>query len=479
MPDFFVTTGTPARERNFVMPLVNGEESWRWIYNQINAARESIHLCFWALQSEHALIRTTADQYAPVSDRRRYTLAHLLNERQRAGVRIRILLWDYPLGARSLISDNYIRLAGAAGTFEVLYQSHPSTIGSWHQKFLVVDDSVAFVGGMNAKTNDWDTDDHEPIEVRRAAFDADPDRRRALVAARDHTALDPPRHDYMTVMTGPIVADVQAAFVERWNHAISRRASYSERAIRLPAPTPRPPTSDVKAQITRTMPEYPPTPRGERGIKDTYIKAIRLAERYIYIENQYFRSAVIARELAAAMTRNPSLRVIVVIPPDYLSSLEPGDAWRIASPSTFWTSAAFDTLRAARADFTLFYLQSTYVDRGGRRVFVPIDLHAKLMIVDDAWYTIGSCNINDRGFDTEGELNVSVQHASARDLRKRIWGKHLGAACPDAIADATRLWFERAAANNRAWNAGSAPTGMIFPFNHAGPLLPTVPRSWI
>ena len=478
MPDFFVTTGTPAREQNLVMPLVNGEESWRWIYNHIMAARESIHLCFWAFQSEHELVRNAADMYAPVSRRRAFTIAHLLNERRRAGVRVRILLWDYPLAARNL-GDTYVRLAGSIGHFEVLYHSHPSIIGSWHQKTIVIDGSVAFVGGMNAKSNDWDTDDHNAIEVRRAPFGMEPADRRRIPRALDHSITNPPRHDYMTVMTGPIVADVQANFVERWNQLVSERADYSSQTSRLPAPTTPPATSDVKAQITRTMPAYPPTPRGETGIKDTYIKAIRLAESYIYIENQYFRSAPIAQELAAAMTRNPSLRIIIVIPPDYLSTVEPGESWVFGTPSTYWTNAAFDTLRAARADFTAFYLQSTYVDRRSRRVFVPIDLHAKLMIVDDAWYTIGSCNINDRGFDTEGELNVSVQHGSALALRKRIWGQHLGASCPDAIADAVRLWFEHAAENHRAWSAGSAPRSKIFPFNQAGPLLPAVPRSWI
>ena len=98
----------------------------------------------------------------------------------------------------------------------------------------------------------------------------------------------------------------------------------------------------------------------------------------------------------------------------------------MAAPSTHWTTQAFETIKRAIPDFTLFYFQSTFINNNKKRIFVPIDLHAKIMIVDDEWYTIGSCNINEIGFETEGELNVSVQHWSAKDLRKNFIPPHEG-----------------------------------------------------
>ena len=63
-------------------------------------------------------------------------------------------------------------------------------------------------------------------------------------------------------------------------------------------------------------------------------------------------------------------------------------------------------------------MQSSII-KNNKRLFVPIDLHAKLMIVDDEWYTIGSCNIHDRGFKSDGELNISVHDSSTKELRKK------------------------------------------------------------
>lgn len=102
----------------------------------------------------------------------------------------------------------------------------------------------------------------------------------------------------------------------------------------------------------------------------------------------------------------------------------------------------------------------------------------KFMIVDDEWYTIGSCNINERGFETEGELNVSVQHSSAKDLRVKILSLHLKEECPEDIDKSFQMWFDHSSINCRAWKSNLNPKSFIFPFNQKGPLLPIVPSSW-
>ena len=51
---------------------------------------------------------------------------------------------------------------------------------------------------------------------------------------------------------------------------------------------------------------------------------------------------------------------------------------------------------------------------------------AKLMIVDDLFLTVGSCNINDRGFEFEGEINVAIADAEfCREARLDLWREHL------------------------------------------------------
>lgn len=475
----FTPTGTPPRENNFIRPLINGEDAWKSIYDQIRAARETIHLCFWAMENDLELIRTVPDQFTGPTRRRENTLYRVLYERKRAGVKIRILLWDYPANARMNFADTLIRLSGSIGDFEVMYQSHPSAIGSWHQKYIVIDDSVAFVGGMNAKGNDWDTSEHNAIEVRRADYPLSARDRRRIPRALDHNLTNPPRHDYMAWIAGPIAADVQANFVERWNYCLTQRLDYYRYATRAAPPQIPNRMSNVKAQINRTVPDYPVTPGGEKGILEVYKKAIQEAENYIYIEDQYFRSDEIANEISNAMTSNAALKVIVVTPPDLWSDIDPDDWFAVGTPSTYWTQSAYNTIRASHSNFHFFFLQANYVNSARQRVFVPVDLHAKIMIVDDVWYTIGSCNINDRGFETDGELNVTVQHDSAGSFRKDIFGYHLKEQCPDDINDAVRLWYEHARANNRAWAAGTEPRSMIFTYGFRGPLIPTLPSGWV
>jgi phosphatidylserine/phosphatidylglycerophosphate/cardiolipin synthase-like enzyme/subtilisin family serine protease len=476
----FVSRGTPPREGNDVSVLVCGEEAWREVYEQIQRARRSVDLCFWALAGDLELVRPPTDAMADPSRRRSHTLYAALFACRQRGVTVRILLWNYPLYATTTFADTLTRLAGAVGTFEVLYQSHPQLVGSWHQKTIVVDDDVAFVSGMNALSNDWDTTDHRPVDLRRAPFAMTAAERRAVALTPDHRLVNPPRHDYMVRVRGPLVFDVRANFVERWNQALADGARYREHCKPMPEqPVAHPGASGtVRGQIVRTLPAYGPVPAGRATIRDTYLRAIARARSYIYIENQYFRSLAIAEALADAMRRNPRLRVLIVVPPDHTTALDPGDRFQIASPSSYWTGRAFDLLKAVNTDFCAFFLQASYL-QGGERRYVPVDLHAKLMIVDDDWYTVGSANLNDRSLEMDGELNIVVHHPTAESLRIQVMSQHLNAPCPANMGEATRMWFESATANYHAWQAGREPRSKVFSYSPAGPLLPLLPRLWV
>ncbi len=476
---YFIQSGYPVREKNFVLPLVNGEEAWKTVNTYLSMAKKTIHLCFWALESDLELIRNSSESLLDPEQRRKYTLYTILYNRVQAGVKVRILLWDYPANARNPFADTLIRLSGSIGTFEVLYQSHPSPIGSWHQKSIVIDDDVAFVGGMNAKGNDWDTSEHLTFDIRRARFRDTASERTKYNIYKDHKAINPPRHDYMVMIRGQAITDVQSNFVERWNFCISEQRDYYKHASKLPPPSNPKVFSDVKAQVSRTIPVYGACPQGEKGIFESYKNAIASAEKYIYIEDQYFRSEALAIELANALKKNKQLILIVVTMPAYLTDLEPNENYKVAAPSTYWTAESFKRIQAVQPEFCLFYLQSSDTDYVGKRIFATVDLHSKIMIVDDEWYTIGSCNINERGFETEGELNISVQHNSALSLRKSVFSKHLKEPCPDSIIDATLLWSEHCNHNYKAWKSNSKPKSFVFPFIQTGPLSgPFFPKTW-
>ena len=88
--------------------------------------------------------------------------------------------------------------------------------------------------------------------------------------------------------------------------------------------------------------------------------------------------------------------------------------------------------------------------RGPAFGYRPVYVHAKVAIIDDEWLTVGSANLNNRGFVTDSELNVVVRDPSlARALRMELWSEHLGIGADDlgrttanAVIDST--WKEQA-----------------------------------
>jgi phosphatidylserine/phosphatidylglycerophosphate/cardiolipin synthase-like enzyme len=506
---WYISTGTAARDGNSIVPLVDGEETWLDIVAALRGARRTIHLMFWMLHLDHELERPAALEFTDRADREKNTLHSVLLDAQRRGVIVRILLWvpstipateidvlkllvgavlPNPIGKLQLaaappsiaaILDLRVLKYAIERKFQVLIEQHPTEkIGSWHQKTVIIDGSLAYAGGMNARQNDWDSQ-HAVFDYRRSPHDSSGADRAKLKAAHAETRY-PPRHDFMTRIEGPLVMDVHNNFVTRWNRAIDNKSFFSSGVIKLSAMTTPPSGPGAKSgQIVRTMPKYPPTPLGEAGCYEMYVRAIQNAEKYIYIEDQYFRSDRIANALASACRANSKLIVIAVTPPDYLAELdEVGLA--VASPSTFWTADTFNIIKAAVPEFCLFYLQVSDTGARGEQLFIKVNTHAKVMIVDDEWYTIGSCNINERGFLYEGELNIGVNHPEdAFALRKRLWTEHLQAPCPADIVDATRLWYEHATENYKAQNEKRKPLSRVFPFAQAGPLLPFTRKSWL
>lgn len=504
--NWFVSTGTPARGGNHIKPLVDGENAWLEVLGALNSAKETIHLVFWMMHLDHELDRPVPDEFKDPIDREKYTFFNLLMRKREEGVKIRILLWilpnipstetemlklllPHPLDPLQLTKlsippailftlDPRVLIGAVRGHFDVLLEPHPLVIGSWHQKTIVVDDKVAFVGGMNSKENDWDSY-HAVYDYRRMPHSSSGKERLARKSKKEETKFSP-RHDLMARIDGPLIRDVQNNFVARWNQAIDDKRFFYRNLVKLGSMTGTPSGSGSQSgQIIRTMPpNYAPTPMGEKGCLETYQQAIRNAETYIYIEDQYFRSDTIASEIARAAQKNPRLIVIVVTMPDMLAELD----WAqigLATPTTYWTADSFKIIAQAIPNFTLFCLKVNDTNAKGEQIYVDVDLHAKIMIVDDQWYTIGSCNVNERGFLYEGEMNVGVHDPSgAYSLRHRLWSEHLQVSCPKSITAATKLWYEHARLNVDAEKSKAVPTSRIFSFAQNGPLLPMLPKTW-
>ena len=206
-------------------------------------------------------------------------------------VDVRVLSWagaPLPLfrPSRSAVREMRDRLVDRSRT-QVALDGHERPMHCHHEKTIVIDDRVAFVGGVDLTSEDGDR------------FDARHHPARAKVGW----------HDVATRIEGPAVADVAASFNMRWHEVTGER---------LAAPVVPAPAGEVEVQIVRTVPEkiYKAVPRGDFGILESYIRAFRSAERFIYLENQFLWSPEIADVLADKIARPPSedFRILVLLP---------------------------------------------------------------------------------------------------------------------------------------------------------------------
>lgn len=469
---------SPPRGGNRVEVLVDGEAAWAAVADALEHATQEIQIATWMCRPDSELRRPLADALTEPDARAEQTMGAILERRAHAGARVRLLIWGM---VYTPILDRWMRRWFWRGhdNIDVLEQDHPGITGSYHQKTLTVDGRIGFCGGMNIKENDWDTTAHDPWDPRRFPHRSDAWTREAAVRRQ---SLPPflPRHDLMVRLEGPAVGDLVLNFAQRWQQSLAaRRKSPTARlvdAIRtrlgsdpnveLDAAAPTHAVAgDTWVQIVRT------TPGGEDGILAAYERAIRNARRYIYIENQYFRSPAIGEAIARAIVRNPRLHVVVVAWP-----IKDGEV-SFLDPSGYYTAATATAIRTARPDFQLTRLLVAADPAAGGRTWVPIDVHAKVMIIDDEWFTVGSANVNDRGFRTEAEINaVVVDAALATDLRRRLMAEHLLLAADDPRLDdpdaVFALWHAHALANVEARSHEGEPVSRVHYFEQQAPPWP-------
>ncbi len=208
------------------------------------------------------------------------------------------------------------------------------------------------------------------------------------------TAVALERHDAYLEVAGPCATDVRANFVERWNGASEHRDAAND----LPLPTVTElPCGTSTVQIQRML-------GTDKSILEQYERAIDAAERTIHIENQAIPIPPMAARLERALQRGVEVLMLVpAIPEEGVYAARKNPARR----------ASFDGLEAL----------GRYP--GFRLAGLPVYVHAKLMIVDDAWATIGSCNLHAHSLGGSAEMNASIWDAGvARDLRADLLRRH-------------------------------------------------------
>ncbi len=466
---WFSASGRPARHGNSVRLFLDGQEAWTHVTPALRAAKKSILIATWFFESDFELVRD-GNPSASESARRANTILSILDGTSAVKRVLVGQFWRQDGTLSNLTSDDAIRAKGqaagdkfeylgqanetfgkfvigvepfsfearirdqhplaAARDFDTLDEIQPTTaeydvdltkgpadvemqLASNHQKFMVIDDDTAFVGGMNLKAADWDTSQHLVFDQRRMSFEATSADRQE-VADREALPENGPRKDYMMQIVGPAAQDVADVFKRRWDLAIHDRVTYHQNASTFSVARGGSWFGDTQVQVTTTMPD----PVAEHSIWETWVNAVSQAETYIFIEDQYFRAPLLNDAILRRMRARPALKLVVVT--------KPVSEW--TDPGCEWTARSYHALvgelGTARVKFLqlrAFDTQVTWgIDETEAR-FVDIDVHSKMLIVDDVFMSVGSANKNNRGMLTEAEMNVAlVDPVLVRSYRSRI-----------------------------------------------------------
>ncbi|QNK83438.1 phospholipase [Nakamurella sp. PAMC28650] len=366
-----------ATTGNDVEVLIDGEAAFASIYDALRAAHSHVHIAGWHLTTVFWLRRE------PGTPTLREILVDLAQR-----VDVRVLLWAGPplpifQPTRSMMKQVQQELTrGSSVRCEL--DARERTMHCHHEKVIVIDDELAFVGGIDLSDlsgDRWDLSAHPP---------------------RGATGW----HDVSTRLRGPVVADVADHFRDRWQEVAHER---------LPAPVRQPEAGSVAVQLLRTVPErtYGFARRGEFSIADAYLHGLASARRFIYLENQFLWSAEIA-ELLIEKLRNPpapDFRIVIVLP---------------ARPSNGADTTRGQLGRLVAADNGAGRLLAATVNAHADGTIDPLYVHAKVAVVDDRWLTIGSANLNEHSLFNDTEVNVlTLDPTLARRTRLRLWAEHL------------------------------------------------------
>ncbi len=321
----------------------------------------------------------------------------------RSALELYLLTWDYSalyLRERGLWSRHSRGWRGSRVHFR-LDDAHPFG-GSQHQKIVVIDDQIAFAGGLDLCLARWDTPAHDPADARRV------DRTGAVYGAF---------HDVQMMVSGPIAAALGDIARERWRRATGQSLRARVGTARWPQGIPHD-FSEAKVAVSRTQPVFADASE-VREVQSLYVDAIEAARRSLYFEHQFLTSACVCRALCESLARQAGPEIVVVTPEHPTSWLE---------QSTMRTLRARVVSRLRRADIHgRFRIYAPFV------LGVPLNVHSKVMIADDVLLRVGSSNLSNRsmGHDSECDLSIvaesSRERAVVRQVRARLLAEHLGA----------------------------------------------------
>jgi phospholipase D1/2 len=386
-------------------------------------ARETIFILGWDIQSTLDLVPGGASDGAPTR------LDELLKwvTRRRPQLTCHVLTWDY--------AELYALEREGLATWRWVWQMpkqvrfafddrHP-TGGSHHQKVIVVDDVLAFCGGIDLTGHRWDTAAHRVDEPLRVNASGSPYE---------------PYHEVQAMVSGPVAASLGTLARRRWQAFGETPPPMAPAALGSLWPDAvEPDLTDIDVAIARTIPPSESEP-AVRECERLFVDSIASARQSIYIESQYFTNDALGRALAARLQEPEGPEILVVIPKECHGWVEQQTMGVLRHEALCHLLAA-DRWRRLRVVYPA----------ASRARDVPTFIHSKVMITDDRFVRIGSANFTRRSMGVDSECDLAIDagsdpahRAGVQRIRDRLIGEHLGVSADVVATELRRVGSLRA-----------------------------------
>ncbi|KAI1845862.1 hypothetical protein JX265_011243 [Neoarthrinium moseri] len=376
----------PEHDGNMIKWYVDGRDYFHAVSVALEQAQESIYIADWWLSPELFLRR-------PPSLNQEWRLDQVLKRRAEAGVKIYVAVYREVEAALTCNSEHTKHALqslcpeGSPGYGNIKIMRHPdhnvlenaadmTFYWAHHEKFIVIDYKMAFIGGLDLCFGRWDNHQHPLSDVhpegvhnevwpgqdfnnnRVMDFQNVQDWKQNELSKADYGRM--PWHDVAMGVIGPCVYDIAEHFVLRWNFIkrdkykrddrfdwIELRGRQGDDEDLVGVQRPKHPVGDyvvhpytpletknlenrgtIHAQIVRSSADWSSGILRDHSIQNAYCEIIRNAQHYVYIENQFFITATgdqqspvhnqIGRAIVEACVRagkeGRKFRVIILIP---------------------------------------------------------------------------------------------------------------------------------------------------------------------
>lgn len=364
-------------------------------------ARHSIYIVGWSFDHRLQLIRDRDGKPFP-------PLGEYLNDlvERKTNLQVYILRWNFTsvfMLDNEPISQYFLSWPTHKRVHFKLDSNHPFS-ASQHEKIVVVDDAIAFCGGIDLSLERWDSRRHDPADKRRQRPDG------------SHYQ---PRHDLQLAMAGEPARKLGSHVRDRWLRVTDESLPTPPNGTSIwPESLPVSMTK-VRTALARTNAKWKEVDTVHE-IEELYKDLIGAAQHTIYAESQYLTSEIIKDAFIKRLQEQNGPEIVVLSPVEC-------PEWHEEKTMGVMRANVVNEIRDAdRHDRFRIYYPVITIDE------IPLYLHSKLLIIDDQFVRLGSSNLSNRslGLDTEMDVCIAAEKKAEpsqaiADFRNDLLAEHL------------------------------------------------------